>query len=142
MGVFCMKKAFGYLRVSGKGQIKGDGLVRQEKVIREYAASKGIEIAKLYKDKGVSGTLENRPALAEVMVDLEANGHEIKTVIVEKLDRIARNLMIQESILQDFREGGVNLISALEGADLLRLRADRGGETQDGSWLRGAGARA
>jgi DNA invertase Pin-like site-specific DNA recombinase len=114
-----MNKAFGYIRVSGKGQIKGDGLTRQEKKISEFAELNGIEIVKVYKDKGVSGTLKNRPALAEMIVDLEQNGHGIKTVIVEKLDRVARDLMIQESLIQDFREQNVNLISALEGADLL-----------------------
>ncbi len=114
-----MEKAFGYIRVSGKGQIKGDGLVRREKAIREYAQAKGIEVVRIYKEKGVSGTLANRPALAEMMVDLEGNGHGVKTVLVEKLDRIARDLMIQETIIQDFKESGVELISVLEGADLL-----------------------
>ena len=114
-----MEKAFGYIRVSGKGQIKGDGLVRQEKAIREYSQAKGIEIVKIYRETGVSGTLANRPALAEMMVDLEENGHGVKTVVAEKLDRIARDLMIQETIIQDFRESGVELISVLEGADLL-----------------------
>ena len=45
-GRLTMVKAFGYIRVSGKGQVKGDGLIRQEKAIREYAESKGIEILK------------------------------------------------------------------------------------------------
>ena len=114
-----MVRAFAYLRVSGKGQIKGDGFIRQEKAIKRYADANGIEVNHIYKDKGVSGTLSNRPALAEMMVDLQQNGHGIKTVIVEKIDRIARDLMIQETIIQDFKENGINLISALEGADLL-----------------------
>lgn len=114
-----MKKAFGYVRVSGKGQVNGDGFVRQEKAIVEYARANGLEIAKVYREKGVSGTLANRPILAEMITDLEENGHGIKTVIVEKLDRVARDLMIQETIIQDFREHGVDMISALEGADLL-----------------------
>ena len=114
-----MEKAFGYIRVSGKGQVKGDGLVRQEKTIREYSQAKGIEVVKIYRETGVSGTLANRPALAEMMLDLEENGHGVKTVLVEKLDRIARDLMIQETIIQDFRESGVEMISVLEGADLL-----------------------
>ncbi len=114
-----MVKAFAYLRVSGKGQIKGDGFTRQEKEITRYAAANSIEVGHIYKDKGVSGTLSNRPALAEMMVDLQQNGHGIKTVIVEKLDRIARDLMIQETIIQDFKENGISLVSAMEGADLL-----------------------
>jgi DNA invertase Pin-like site-specific DNA recombinase len=113
-------KSFAYLRVSGKGQIKGDGFTRQEKTIKRYADANGIEVSHIYKDKGVSGTLSNRPALAEMMVDLQQNGHGIKTIIVEKLDRIARDLMIQETIIQDFKENRINLISALEGADLLK----------------------
>lgn len=114
-----MLKAFGYVRVSGKGQIKGDGLIRQEKAIREYAKAKDIEIVRIYREKGASGTLANRPALAEMIMDLEENGHGVKTVIVEKLDRVARDLMIQETIIQDFRENGVSLISVHEGADLI-----------------------
>jgi DNA invertase Pin-like site-specific DNA recombinase len=114
-----MVKAFAYLRVSGRGQIRGDGLVRQRKAVEKYAKDNGIEIHRIYRDEGVSGSLANRPALAEMIVDLEKNGHGVKTVIVEKLDRVARDLMIQETIIQDFRENGVNLISAVEGADLL-----------------------
>jgi DNA invertase Pin-like site-specific DNA recombinase len=120
-----MVKAFGYLRVSGKGQVKGDGFTRQQKAIEKYAKENGIEIHRIYRDEGVSGSLVDRPALAEMIVDLEENGHGINTVIVEKLDRIARDLMIQETIIQDFREHGISLISALEGADLLDNDATR-----------------
>jgi DNA invertase Pin-like site-specific DNA recombinase len=112
-------KAFGYIRVSGKGQIKGDGFLRQEKAIHDYAQTKGIEIMKVYREKGVSGTLADRPALLELIFDLEKNGHGIKTVVVEKLDRLARDLMIQETIIQQFRENGVDLISCCEGPGLL-----------------------
>jgi len=111
--------AFGYIRVSGKGQVKGDGFRRQESAIRDYAKANGITVHKIYREKGVSGSLANRPALAELLIDLEQNGHGIKTVIVEKLDRVARDLMIQETIIQEFRENGISLISAIEGDDLL-----------------------
>lgn len=114
-----MTGVFAYLRVSGKGQIKGDGFTRQRDAIQRYAKAHGYEVVRFYKEEGVSGTLSNRPALAEMMVDLEENGHGIKTVIIEKLDRIARDLMIQESIIADFKENGIQLISAVEGPDLL-----------------------
>jgi DNA invertase Pin-like site-specific DNA recombinase len=114
-----MDKAFAYLRVSGKGQVKGDGFTRQQKSINNYAKANDIYIHRIYREKGISGTLTNRPALAEMMVDLEKNGYGVKSVIVEKLDRIARDLMVQETILQEFRENGVRLISAMEGSDLL-----------------------
>ena len=114
-----MKKAYGQIRVSGKGQIKGDGFRRQAKAILDYAQGNDVKIVKIYKEKGVSGTIQNRSALAEMFVDLGENGQGIKTVVVEKLDCVARDLMIQESIIQDFGTNNVILISALEGTDLI-----------------------
>ena len=99
--------AFAYLRVSGKGQIDGDGFPRQEKTIRTFSRGK-YEIAEIFREEGVSGTLAERPALAEMLVSLESNGHGIKTVIIERTDRLARDLMIQETILNDFRRIGVS----------------------------------
>ena len=51
-----MKNAFAYLRVSGNGQVKGDGFTRQRLAIREYAKAHDIRITKFYEEKGVSGT--------------------------------------------------------------------------------------
>lgn len=112
-------KAFGYVRVSGKGQVEGDGFARQEAAIRSYAKAHGVEVVSIYREEGVSGTTEVRPALADMLVSLEQNGHGIKLVIIEKLDRLARDLMVQEAIVHDLRKGGFRLVSALEGADLL-----------------------
>ncbi|MEA4848389.1 MAG: recombinase family protein [Clostridiaceae bacterium] len=112
-------KCFGYVRVSGKGQTNGDGPERQEQAIRSYADAHGIEVAGIFTDGGVSGTLEDRPALADMMVSMEQNGHGVKTVIVERLDRLARDLMVQEGIIRDFKRQGFELVSAVEGDDLL-----------------------
>jgi len=114
-----MKKAYGYLRVSGKGQVKAEGLGMQETAIREYAKANGIEIVQIFKEKGVSGTLESRPALAELLVTLEQNGHGVKTVLIQKIDRLSRDLMVQEGIIRDLKKNGFDLISAVEGPDLL-----------------------
>jgi len=113
------QRAYGYLRVSGKGQLKGDGFPRQEKAIRKYAKANKIEIIKIFKDGGVTGTTEDRPALADLFVDLEENGHGVQTVIIERVDRLARDLMVQEIIIKDFQKHGFNLFSAVEGNDLL-----------------------
>jgi DNA invertase Pin-like site-specific DNA recombinase len=107
-------KAFAYLRVSGRGQIDGDGFPRQSAAILQYAAANGIEIVEEFRENGVSGTkeLDDRPALAELFVALEENG--IKTVLIEKLDRLARYLMVQETIIADIQKRGFVLISAYE----------------------------
>jgi len=113
------KSAFGYVRVSGKGQVDGDGLTRQEKAIQDYAELNGITIDKIYREEGVSGTLQDRPALAQMMVSLEQNGLGVKTILIEKVDRLARDLMIQEAIINDLQKKGFDLISVVEGDDLL-----------------------
>ncbi len=113
-----MKKAFAYLRVSSQGQVDGHGLERQRKAIRTYAQAHGYQIVQTYREEGVSGTLEDRPALADMLVSLEQNDHGVKTVLIEKLDRLARDLMVQEAIIRDFQAMGFSLVSTTEGPDL------------------------
>ena len=114
-----MTKAFAYLRVSGKGQVDGDGFTRQAAAIKAYAATHDIKIVKTFREEGVSGTteLENRPALLELLEALAANG--TKLVLIEKLDRLARDLMVQETIIGDLRKREYELISVTE-PDLLQ----------------------
>ena len=109
-----MEKAFAYLRVSGRGQVEGDGFTRQEIAIAEYGKVHNLKIIQSFREEGISGTsdLENRPALQNLMQALHSNGTKI--VLVEKLDRLARDLMIQESILHDLRKNGFKLISVHE----------------------------
>ena len=109
-----MTKAFAYLRVSGKGQVEGDGFTRQLEAIKKYAAHGDIKIVKVYREEGVSGTTdwESRPAFSEMMAAMLANG--TRTVLVERLDRCARDLMVQESIIADFKRKGLSIISVNE----------------------------
>ena len=114
-----MTKAFGYVRVSGRGQVGGDGFPRQKSAIRDYAETHELKVIRWFEEKGVSGTLdlEHRPALSELMIVLHSNG--IRTVLVERLDRLARDLMIQESIIGEFQKSGFTLVSVSE-PDLLQ----------------------
>ncbi len=112
-----MKKAYGYLRVSSQGQLDGDGPDRQRDKIRRYCRANGIKVVGWYQESE-TGTKQDRPELARLMVDLENNGDEVKTVVIERLDRLARDIMVQEAIIQDFDKLGVQLISAAEGPDL------------------------
>ena len=109
-----MTKAFGYLRVSGKGQVNGDGFTRQLKAIREYAAAHGVKVVRVFREEGVSGTADSadRPAWFELMTALHANG--VRVVLIERLDRLARDLMVQETIIADLRKHGFELVSVAE----------------------------
>ena len=108
-----MIKCFAYLRVSSIGQTQGDGYDRQFIACETYAKSNGYEIVEVFRES-ITGKseLEDRPALSELFAALEENG--IKTVIIEKVDRLARDLMIQESIIGDMQKHGYTLISIAE----------------------------
>jgi DNA invertase Pin-like site-specific DNA recombinase len=96
------------------GPVDGDGFPRQETAIRSYAKAHGIRIVQLFQEKGVSGTKEmaDRPAFVAMMEALHGNG--VKLVLVESLSRLARDLMVQESILHDLKRNGFELVSVAE----------------------------
>jgi len=111
-------KAVGYCRVSGDGQIAGGGFPRQESAIEACCASKGIEFLRFYREEGISGKLgeESRPAFQEMVSDLLSNG--CRTVIVESLDRLARQYDIQQQLATYLASKGLTLISANTGEDI------------------------
>jgi DNA invertase Pin-like site-specific DNA recombinase len=90
-------KCYGYLRVSGRGQVKGHGFSRQLESINTYAKAHGYDVSGLYKDKGISGTND------------ETN---VRTVIVEDLSRLAREYRIQEQLLVYLASKNIVLINA------------------------------
>ena len=106
--------AFAYLRVSGKGQVDGDGFPRQLAAIEGYAKANGLTLARVFREQGISGTkeLENRPALQQLLAVVDSRN--VPVVLIEKLDRLARDLMIQETILRDLQRRGVTLVSTME----------------------------
>ena len=118
-----MTKAFAYLRVSGKGQIQGDGFPRQLTAIKGYAQAHEIRIVQVFREEGVCGATESadRPAWAQLMTALHSNG--VKAVIIEELDRLARDLMVQEATIADLQKHGFTLIYVAE-PDLMSERSD------------------
>jgi DNA invertase Pin-like site-specific DNA recombinase len=113
-----MQKAFVYLRVSGLGQVDGYGFDRQEETCRAYAQAHGFEVAGVFREEGISGTKDetDRPAFQEMVAAILCNG--VKTVIVESLDRLAREYRIQESLLIYLAAKGIDLINARTGENI------------------------
>jgi len=91
-------QAFAYLRISSKGQKGGNGFDRQLLEIEKYAKSHNVGIVEVFKED-VSGTKDetSRPQFQEMVADLLKNG--IRTIVLERLDRLAREYRIQESLL-------------------------------------------
>ena len=112
------QRVIAYCRVSTDNQKEEGTINLQVDAIREYCQKKGFDLVDTFKDEGVSGGLEDRPALASLFNFLEGEeGKEIQTVIVWKLDRLARDLYIQEHLIKKLELLGKRLISTKE-ADL------------------------
>lgn len=112
------EKAHIYLRVSSRSKVDGDGFPRQRETVTRYAESHSIDILTEFRDEGVSGTKEafERDGLTDLLVALKANG--VKLVLVERADRLARDLMVSEILLAEFRKLGVRVVAADSGTEL------------------------
>lgn len=111
-------KAYAYLRVSGRAQVDGLGFDRQLQEIEEYASVNGVEIVEVFREEGVSGTRgeQERPAFMEMVTRILANG--VRTVVVEGMDRLARENRVQENLIVFLASKGITLISARTGVDV------------------------
>ena len=111
-------QAVSYLRVSGKGQVDGDGFPRQRDAIAKFAKSRKLTVVGEFLDEGISGTteLDGRPGLAALFDRIASNG--VRVVIVENASRLARDLMVQEILLAECRKLGVQVLEADGGNDL------------------------
>ncbi len=93
-----MIKAFGYLRVSGRGQVGGNGFDRQKETIQNFANKSDIKMGKFFKEQ-VSGVKDHcdRDVFQSMVAEILRNG--VRTIIVEGLSRLAREYRIQEHLL-------------------------------------------
>lgn len=103
-------KLSAYLRVSTSEQANGQGLPIQEALIRES----GHDIVAWYSDT-TSGRkdLLDRPGLGMALDDLR--NKRSRGIIVYRLDRLARDLIVQEQLLAEIRKLGGKLISCAQG---------------------------
>ncbi len=107
-------KAYAYIRVSTKNQAEEDkyGIPVQVEDIKKYAEKNNIEIIDTFIDDGYSGGTIERPALTELLMEVEKK--KVDAVIVAKLDRIARDLMLHLWIEKELKKDNVELISVAE----------------------------
>src|SRR5881628_2888641 len=108
-----MKRAALYMRVSTKGH--GQTTETQAVALREYAAHRGFEIVQEYRDEGVSGSKDSRPALDRLMKDARARKFDV--VIVVRFDRFARSVSHLLRALEEFSHLGVDFVSVSESLD-------------------------
>jgi DNA invertase Pin-like site-specific DNA recombinase len=91
------------------------GLDVQEDAIREWALQGDYQLVDVLREEGVSGTkeLEERPALLEAFSALREGRASI--LVVARLDRLARDLIVQEQLLAEVKRLGASVCSASTG---------------------------
>ena len=108
-----------YCRVSGKGQIDGHGFERQLSSIRAFCKKQGYHVVSVYREQ-VSGTKDetDRPQFSAMIGEIMSNGH--RTIVVESLDRLAREYRIQEQLIIYLAAKGIDLIAANTGENITK----------------------
>jgi DNA invertase Pin-like site-specific DNA recombinase len=105
-----LKRAAIYVRVSTAEQETD----LQEHELKEYCEQRGWSWV-VYRDKGQSGTKNDRPALTAMMSDLRRR--KVDVIVVWALDRLARSLKQLLSIAEECKSVGVDLVSLKQNVD-------------------------
>lgn len=105
----------GYCRVSTDEQAEeGYSIRAQSARILDYASSKGWIMSNdnLFIDEGYSGKDLNRPAIQRLLTYIESN--EVDAVIVNRSDRLSRDLGDTVNLTKLLKRKGIMLISLTE----------------------------
>src|SRR5207253_3477050 len=101
-----------YLRVSTEQQADaGQGLAIQEEACRRWLQQGRHRLVEVCSDAGRSGSLDvgRRPGLARALALIGAERAD--GVVVHRLDRLARDLVLQEQLLAELHRRGKELAS-------------------------------
>src|SRR5215207_565104 len=106
-----------YLRVSSEEQRDRETIEIQDDFLEQYRNLYELEVADIYKDDGISGTipLHERPEGRRLLEDAKAG--KFDTVLVYKLDRLGRSLLVIVDAHDRLAQAGVSLRSATEPID-------------------------
>ncbi len=107
--------AYGYTRVSSAEQVKGYGPQRQREDIEAFGSEYCYRIVRHFDDAH-TGTESDRPQFMEMLSAMMSNG--VKVVIVESLDRFARDSFVQSLLLSKLASVGLTLIAANTGENV------------------------
>src|SRR5215218_964436 len=106
-----------YMRVSSEEQRDRETIEIQREFLEQYCRLYGLEIAEIYADDGVSGTvpLHERPDGRRLLED--AREDRFTAVLVSKLDRLGRSLLVIVDAHDRLDAAGATLRSGREPID-------------------------
>ncbi len=99
-----------YVRISTDKQ----DLEKQIELCKKQCEIKEYEVYKIYKDI-ISGSKESRPAFNHLLEDMRQ--YKFNAIVVTKLDRIGRSLKHLLSLLDEFKNKGVQIIAVTQNID-------------------------
>jgi site-specific DNA recombinase len=106
-----------YLRVSSEEQRDHETIEIQREFLEQYRNLYELEVADIYKDDGISGTIPlHERAEGRRLLD-DAKAGKFDTVLVYKLDRLGRSLLVIVDAHDRLQTAGVSLRSATEPID-------------------------
>ena len=105
-------RAVMYYRISKRAK---NDVRMQRKTCRDFCSKQKLRWVKEYVDSGFSGRTKNRPALKQLLRDIEEK--KIEYVLIYKLDRLGRNFSYLNSLLENFEEKKIKLVSATQNFD-------------------------
>ena len=111
-------KAAIYTRIStdNQAEVELNSCETQETKIRSFISSQdSIQVYKVYSDQGYSGASIERPALSEMLDDIQNN--RIDLVISYKIDRLTRSPRDFYQLIEIFEKYNVSFISITERFD-------------------------
>ena len=105
----------GYIRVSTEGQVDAYGKDVQREAILRWAKLNGHLITHFYEEDGVSGKTDggSRPALSMALEQAERKRFE--GIVVFEPSRIARRIVVQETLLSLIWSQGLKVFSTTTG---------------------------
>lgn len=103
-----------YLRVSGESQIDNFSLDTQLDICNAYAKREGFNVLKVFREEGQSAMTANRPELVNLLEYCRVNKSNISSVVVYKIDRMARQTSDYLAIKKQLAEYGIKLLSTSE----------------------------
>lgn len=109
------KKTVAYLRVSTAKQMDGAGPDQQRASISAYAlATPNTMVDEFVVDKE-SGDIEDR---AEIMLlKQRADAGQLKMILVDRMDRFARDQLVSETLYRYFQVRGVKVVAVSQSFD-------------------------
>lgn len=110
-------KLAAYIRVSTEGQVDAFGKDVQKSAILRWAELNGHTITAMFEEDGVSGKTDSgdRPALRQLIEKAERLPNHIEGIVAFDATRIARRLVVQETLLNLIRSAGLKVFTTTAG---------------------------